>query len=301
MRATWYPGAVRVLGNSSGAHAPGAGPKILHHTTEGSSTAGALAAFRMNNSWPTMTAEWRNERLLVTQHMPVNVAARALAHPYGPETNRANVVQIEHVGFTDEAYRKRVGAHPSLAVIRWSPARFAAIGRLCRWIEAQTGCPPRPVLGTRWGSDHPPRLAGQEFFGARGHAGHFHAPGNVHWDPSGAFAIQRVTEVDDDVSRRLEVGLSGADVHALQAALRVRAFRCGRRDLMPTVDGAYGHETKRSAAFVAYVMGIGTSQGAVVNEGLSQYAQRGIRQPSTRTARDKAREVPRRKKLCKGN
>src|SRR4051812_46902798 len=102
MADQWIPGSTKVLGVSAGPHAVGAGSKIVHHTTEGSSAAGAIGAYNATRSWPTLTAEWTGTRLKVFQHMSLDTAARALEHPFGPETNRANCVQIEHVGFTDE-------------------------------------------------------------------------------------------------------------------------------------------------------------------------------------------------------
>jgi hypothetical protein len=139
-------------------------------------------AYRSTRSWPTITAEWTGTRLKVFQHMPLDMMARALEHPAGtPETNRANVCQIEHVGFTDDAFRQHVGADPSLHVSRWPDARWAAIGAMCREIEAITGCQPSTGIPlTRWQRPAGWRQGGAEFVVYDQHTAHVFAPGNHH-------------------------------------------------------------------------------------------------------------------------
>jgi hypothetical protein len=294
----WVDGATRVLGRSSGPAAKGAGAKILHHTTEGASASGAVSAYRATGSWPTITAEWTGTRLKVFQHMGFDQMARALEHPSGPETNRANVVQIEHVGFTDDAFRKKVGADPSLHVSRWPATRWAAIARLCREIEAATGCHPiaRPDA-SEWA--HPTRrLGGQEFFVANCHTAHVFAPGNHHTDGTG-FRIDLVLGTADDVHRNLKAGADGADVLALQLATRLRALRCGRPDHAPAADGVMGAESIRDAAFVAFILGIGDSQAEIAKGGISESVQTWIRDPSKRNRVQMKRAVARRKANCK--
>jgi hypothetical protein len=298
----WLDGAIRLLGESSGRAVAGAGPKIGHHTTEGASSSGAVGAYRASRSWPTLTAEWTGVRLRFFQHMPLDMMARAFEHPPGtPETNRANVTQIEHVGFTDDSARARAGADPSLHVSRWPTARWHAIAALCREIEAVTGCPRRSAVPFSWW-DAPQRLSGTQFVVVPGHLGHVHAANNHHTDGTG-FKIELVLGgagggAGDKPSRRLRPGMAGADVLALQLAVRLRASRCGRTDRMPTADGVYGAETMRDAAFVGYVLGIGDSQGALVDDGLSAGVQGLIRDPSGRNATQKRRAAARRAKHC---
>jgi hypothetical protein len=300
-KSQWLDGAIRVPGESAGTNVAGAGAKVLHHSTEGASTAGAIGAYHSTRSWPTMTAEWTGARLRVSQHIPLNLAARALEHPAGtPETNRANVTQIEHVGFTDDAYRAKVGADPSLHVSRWPAARWAAIASLCREIEAVTGCPPTTGIGLNlWRNPHGWRQDAHSFVGYKGHTAHVFAPNNRHTDGTG-FRIDLILERDDTAHRTLRLGDSGPDVEALQRAVRLRAARCGRTDHMTDPDGSYGPMTRRDAAFVAYILGVGENQTALADDGLSVYVQKLIRDPAGRNATQKRRAAVRRPKHCKG-
>lgn len=284
--SNWHPQASIVRGRSAGSHAGDAGPKITHHTTEGSSAAGAIGAYRSHGGWPHLTVEWTGSRLKIYQHLPLNVAARALMNnSIGGETNRANTVQIEHVGFARETHE-------------WPTARYAAIANLCRWIEAQTGCPANSMSEARWGENRPPRIGNWDFHRGRGHHGHQHVPGNHHWDP-GKLDIGAVLVLDDAPQRTLNYGNTGPDVLAFQRAVRLRADRCGRPDRMPTADGIMGEETSRDGGFVAYVLGIGTSQWSLRKNGISEYVQRLVRDPKQRNSVQKARAAVRRSKHCK--
>jgi hypothetical protein len=289
----WHPDAIRVIGRTAGSHAAGSGPKILHHTTEGSSAAGAIAAYRSHGGWPTFTVEWTGARLRIYQHMPLDVAARALAHPSGPETNRANVVQIEHVGFAASSED-------------WPRARFEAIASLCRWIEAQTGCPAQRGPNTVWGQDHPPRVSGTSFFAGRGHYAHQHAPGNLHWD-WGEGNIALVLEGGDHVRRNLTAGDRGADVEAFQRACnRFIARWCqSRDDRRLVVDGVVGDKTLATGAWVAWMLGLYSSQDrALLGEDgrppkrISGWAQRLVRHPKRRGRRQIAAGAARRRRHC---
>jgi Putative peptidoglycan binding domain len=178
------PGAVSVPGESAGA-STGGGAKIVHHTTEGASAAGAIGAYRASRSWPTLTAEWSGGRLHVSQHMAVTQMARALEHPPGTlPTNTANCVQIEHVGFTSVQAWRAAGSPAGLLVADWPAARWAAIAQLCRHIEARTGCPARSAVPAAWWSS-PQRLGQAAFVAAAGHCGHVHVASNHHVDGTG--------------------------------------------------------------------------------------------------------------------
>ena len=76
---------------SVGAYA--GGPfKIVHHTTEGSTYAGARAAYKANRSDPHFTVSGDD----IFQHIDTAEAARSLKNPPGGvETNRDSAIQIE--------------------------------------------------------------------------------------------------------------------------------------------------------------------------------------------------------------
>ncbi|WP_298089953.1 N-acetylmuramoyl-L-alanine amidase [uncultured Sphingomonas sp.] len=163
--AQWHP-----ITGPSGRHL--GGPyKIVHHTTEGSSAAGAFAAFAKHRSDPHFTVDGTT----VYQHIDTDVAARALRHDAGtPETNRDSAVQIEVVGFA--------GAPKRTATLK-------NVARLCRWIEAAHGIPqlwpaglPKPAIRGRDPGGH--RRDAALWGDQGGHFGHSQVPGNTHWDPA---------------------------------------------------------------------------------------------------------------------
>jgi hypothetical protein len=128
-RAVWCPFATQdVLRSGAGAFV-NATAKIVHHTTEGSSYAGARAAYEQTGALPHFTDSFENGAYRVWQHLPIDQAATALKHPSGtPETNRANAVQIEHVGFAGRAHD-------------FSDGYLLGIATLCRWVESERGVP----------------------------------------------------------------------------------------------------------------------------------------------------------------
>lgn len=145
--------------------------KIVHHTTEGSSAAGAFTAYRANRSDPHFTVDAEK----VYQHCDTGVAARALRNPPGGvQTNRDSAIQIEVVGF---AHRPK------------SKATLRNVARLCRWIEATHGVPktwpngrPKPARNGRDPGGH--NRSAHTWNTQGGHYGHSNVPENTHWDPA---------------------------------------------------------------------------------------------------------------------
>ncbi len=149
-----------------------AGPfRIVHHTTEGSTAAGAFATYRQRHDIPHFTVDDQ----FVYQHLDTDVAATALAHPAETvETNRLSAIQFELVGFAGKPKSK---------------ASLTNVGRLCRWIESThgvakvwpNGFPNPPVNGKDPGhhNRNEPKWRTQG-----GHYGHCHVPVNTHWDPA---------------------------------------------------------------------------------------------------------------------
>jgi hypothetical protein len=154
---------------SSGGHLGGP-TKIVHHTTEGSSAAGAFAAFKQHRSDPHFTVDGT----AIFQHIDTEDAARALRNaPGGVQTNRDGAIQIEVVGFA--------GAPKRTATLK-------NVARLCRWIEREHGVPrvwpsgpPKPAVRGKDPGGHNRDAA--TWNSKSGHYGHSHVPENTHWDP----------------------------------------------------------------------------------------------------------------------
>jgi hypothetical protein len=143
--------------------------KIVHHTTEGTSYAGARSVYAAKKADPHFTVAGSD----IFQHIDTGRAARALKNPPGGvQTNRDSAVQIEVVGFA--------GRPKDIATLR-------RVAELCRWIESEHAVPQewpngRPRSSTN-GSDpggHNRDAANWDSMG--GHYGHSQVPENDHWD-----------------------------------------------------------------------------------------------------------------------
>lgn len=160
--ATWKPitgGVGSFLG----------GPfKIVHHTTEGSSASGAMAAYKSNKSDPHFTVD----STTIFQHIDTDFSARALVNTTGGvQTNRDSAIQIEVVGFAGKPK---------------NPATLKNVAKLCRWIEKTHKVPqvwPNgfPKVGSTDPGGHNRNATNWDKKG--GHYGHSQVPENTHWDP----------------------------------------------------------------------------------------------------------------------
>jgi hypothetical protein len=154
--------------------------KIVHHTTEGSTAAGAFATYRQTHDVPHFTVDDQ----FIYQHLDTEVAATALAHPPGTvETNKHSAVQFELIGFAGRPKNQ---------------ASLKNVGRLCRWIENTHGVPaqwpngyPNPPVNGRDPGHH--NRDPHNWMTKGGHYGHCHVPVNVHWDP--AYTAEEVAYV----------------------------------------------------------------------------------------------------------
>jgi hypothetical protein len=171
--ALFLPGVERVSGHHAGTFVPSP-PKLVWHTTEGSSIEGAIGAYRQHNSWPHFTLDPNTGRLV--QHLPMNRAGRSLEHRSGTvETNRAHAIQVELVGLAQQSSG-------------WSSEHYEHIARLARQIETAVGVPRRAFATfTLTGQ----RLTDTAWLHGAGHCGHQHVPHNSHTDP-GALRIDLV-------------------------------------------------------------------------------------------------------------
>lgn len=219
----WLDGVETHHGNSAGPMNGDGSRKVLLHSTEGTTIEGAIGAYRAHNSWPTMTVDCRRRR--VVQHLPLDVAARALRNEAGGvETNREGtiLVQIELVGFA--------GTPASIG----SPEDLDWLGRdvlapICR----ATGVPltvgvvfaPYPMS---YGKLAGQRLSYGQWDAYDGIVGHQHAPENSHGDP-GALDVTRIVAAATSTLSPEEDTLSAEEVKAITDAVtaqvdRVRPF-----------------------------------------------------------------------------
>jgi hypothetical protein len=211
MADMWLPGVERITGNTGGTMTGDGSRKLLLHSTEGSSIAGAVGAYRTNNSWPTLTVDCPARAIV--QHLPFDAAARALRNKAGGvQTNREGtiLVQIELVGFA--------GTPLSIG----NPDDLVWLGRqvvapICR----ATGVP--PVSTVRWaaypgsyGTGASQRLSAVAWDAYNGVLGHQHAPENDHGDP-GALNVGAIL-----AAARLELNQENDDMTPEQNKLLER-------------------------------------------------------------------------------
>lgn len=150
------------------------------HTTEGSTYAGARAAYLTSRVSPHFTIGVEG----CWQHVDIDRAASALLNSIGGvETNRLSTIQVEVIGFASKP--------------AWPDQLLAAVRDLMIWVEAQTGI--RPWAPPAWGGDDAYglrtryRMTPSAWLNFDGWCGHQHVPENEHWDP-GRIPIDRLLE-----------------------------------------------------------------------------------------------------------
>lgn len=165
--------------------------KIVHHTTEGTTVAGAMTALGAKHADSHFVAGLDKEGkfgpkggYVIVQLIDTSMAARALKNlPGGVETNKDNAIQIEAVGFA---------AKPK------DPKTLALVAKLSRWIEQTHGVPRAwpnglPKVATAKGQDPGGHNRNAHNWETRGgHYGHSQAPENSHWDPAYTVAELKV-------------------------------------------------------------------------------------------------------------
>lgn len=166
-----------------------AGPyRGVIHTTEGSSYAGARAAYLNSRVSPHFTIGLEG----CWQHVDLTYASSALVNAIGGvETNRLSAIQIEVIGFA---------AKPD-----WPDQLVEAVRDLMIWVEGQTGieawAPPEWGGNDAYGLRTRYRMTPQAWLAFNGWCGHQHVPENEHWDPGRIPIIrllQREVSVPDD-------------------------------------------------------------------------------------------------------
>lgn len=153
----------------------GGGWKLCHHTVEAprDSIQSMIEVLAGKRAAPHLLYGYtRTSRFpFVYQMIPFNLAGRALQHTFGPETNRANCIQIEICGRAADSHR-------------WSDNYYKGLANLCRMVERRVNIPrraPKKFPDTRFSP--------QGWVNAKGHVGHIHCPGNDHTDPGPGFRI----------------------------------------------------------------------------------------------------------------
>lgn len=152
----------------------GAQWKLVLHTTEGTSAEGAIGAYRAALSWPHFTVDCQRRRKI--QHLELISAARSLLHPTGTvETNRANAVQIELVGFASDT--------PNWAKVdlQWFATDvLAPIRAVCPFGLVAARFVAYPASA---GTGASQRFTDVDWINFSGICGHEHVPHNDHGDP----------------------------------------------------------------------------------------------------------------------
>jgi hypothetical protein len=120
---------------------------------------------------PHFTIELRNGKRILHQHLPINRAASALAHPGGTApTNTANAIQVEIVGFASKSGD-------------WPKKLYHYLHLLAEWCKRHFNVP--MIEHVVW--QKPQKI--DDFVAYDGHCGHVHVPHNDHTDPGRGFHI----------------------------------------------------------------------------------------------------------------
>lgn len=145
----------------------GGGHKLIWHTTEGPGIDAMWRVLRDKSAAPHFVIDPGGGDAPVYQCVPLDRAAKALEHPPGtPETNRANAIQVEIVGYAKDAES-------------WGHVIYRDLGALAALVDhrfdIRRGYRPFTVPARK--------VTPQGFVRATGHMGHSHVPNNSHWDP----------------------------------------------------------------------------------------------------------------------
>jgi hypothetical protein len=165
----WHPKAKRVQLENAGDIGHG-GAKFVVHSGETTSVQVLLDTVRAKNAAPHFILGLsRGGGRELIQCIALDKAARALKHTLGPETNRANAIQVEVAEFAKNAQK-------------WDRDLYRFLHLLMLWCHRHGGVPMEahhPFIGQS--GYH--RLSGTGWVHASGLVGHCHCPGNDHIDP----------------------------------------------------------------------------------------------------------------------
>jgi hypothetical protein len=178
----WIPGFEQIPATHAGGTYAGAPWRLVLHSTEGNTVAGAVAAYWSSGSWPHFTVDPGAGRR--SQHYDTGTAARALMHPpLSPATNGANAIQIEIVGYAANTIPHLTDDELDwLALDVVNPIRAVCPFRLDA--PAFVPYPASYGIGAQ-------RFTWNQWALFAGICGHEHVPGNDHGDP-GQINVARI-------------------------------------------------------------------------------------------------------------
>lgn len=258
-------------------------PKGVLHTTETGSWpgygGGQSAPHATIRPLPTVGVE-------VRQHVPFDLAARALRNPAGGvQTNRDRAFQFELIGTCDPSYARKYGYY------FWPEADDAVLLDLYRKVIKPVSdahgvpvtAPEFLAYPASYGNSRV-RMSGARFDAYSGWLGHEHVAENTHGDP-GAFpwarlmgliggaipitpAVPTAPPVPSDLLRR---GDQGPAVVSLQARLRDLGYNIGAAG----ADGIFGGDTEDAVKALQKNAGIG--QDGVVGPNTRSALDHGVR------------------------
>lgn len=262
MPRDWHPQAQKVPMEHAGTYTGGAW-KVLLHSTEGGSAAGAFGAYRAKRSAPHLTVTVERGRFEIFQHIPFSRAGRALEHPAGiGDTNRNRNIQIEMVGFCGKGFNDTM---------------YRGMAGLIDWLCGEFNISKRASFGFSNCARQTRRLSWGEWNRYSGVLGHQHVPGNHHTDP-GALNVDKLLGGHRPASRTIKQGVSGADVADFQRSLNKRL--AARKKPTIDADGEYGARTERARDIVLYDLGF--PLGVCRGDGASKRVQALVRDPKKR-------------------
>lgn len=222
----WDPAAIQHEFPNAGRYL--AGPyRLVLHSTEGVSYAGAYQAYRNTGSAPHFTVSYELERFRVYQHIQLDRAAKALEHRTGTvHTNRLSAVQIEIVAFADT---KLAARYDGLRTDRLPGPYLEGIADLVGWVRHQCGITAtRPEFLPYPASygDNSVRFSDGDWLLFDGICGHQHVPHQSHGDP-GALDVAALLSA----SKTQTATLIQAPVHDYEeAATKTTMIHIGKLD-----------------------------------------------------------------------
>ncbi len=178
MTETWLPGVLRLTASKdAGPQDTRYPPRLVLHTTEGFGTVRDLAGFYERSTyWPNFTADLDDH--VLAQHIPLERAGRALSHTDQTQTNGANCIQVEIIGFSaaaDKDYKRPDGT----VIPAWKDADVEWLGAALAPVFSELDIP----LHSAMFAVPAVRMSNALWTLFSGVCGHQHVPQNNHWDP----------------------------------------------------------------------------------------------------------------------